>query len=82
MNDHDFENLRFLLLATPDVLADWFQTVDEDDHEYAIELLEAACMDDIIEILEEKEQMMIDEGSFNLTEAQKYLSKFTLGGVQ
>lgn len=82
MNDHDFENLRFLLLATPDVLADWFKQTDEDDHEYAIELLEAACMDDIIEILEEKEQMMIDDGSFNLTEAQKYLSKFTLGGVQ
>lgn len=82
MNDHDFQNLRFLLLASEDVLVDWFKQVDEDDHEYAIELLEAACMDDIIEILEEKEQMMIDDGSFNLTEAQKYLSKFTLGGVQ
>ncbi len=82
MNEHDFQNLRFLLLASEDVLADWFQTVDEDDHEYAIELLEAACMNDVIEILEEKEQIMFEEGSFQLTDAQKYLSKFTLGGVQ
>ncbi len=82
MNEHDFQNLRFLLLASPDVLADWYESVDEDDHDYAIELLEAASMREVIRILEEKEQIMLEEGKFELTEAQEYLSKFTLGRVQ
>jgi|LakMenEpi03Aug12_release.lakeMendotaPanAssembly.Ray.scaffolds.fasta_scaffold1754208_2 hypothetical protein len=82
MNEHDFQNLRFLLLSSPEVLADWYENVDEDDHDYAIELLEAASMREVIRILEEKEQIMLEEGKFELTEAQEYLSKFTLGGVQ
>jgi hypothetical protein len=82
MNEHDFQNLRFLLLASPDVLADWYENVDEDDHDYAVELLEAASMREVIRILEEKEQIMLEEGKFELTEAQEYLSKFTLGRVQ
>jgi len=82
MNDHDYQNLRFLLLSSPEVIADWFQKVDDDDHEYAIELLEAATMKDVIAILEEKEQIMLEEGAFELTEAREYLSKFTIGGVQ
>ncbi len=82
MNEHDFQNLRFLLLSSPEVLADWYENVDEDDHDYAIELLEAASMREVIRILEEKEQIMLEEGKFELTEAQEYLSKFTLGGVR
>lgn len=82
MNEHDFQNLRFILLADDDVLADWYETIDDDDREYALELLEAACMKDVIEILEEKEQIMLEEGSFELTEAKEYLSKFTMGRVQ
>lgn len=82
MNEHDFQNLRFILLASPDVLADWYETIDEDDREYAMELLQAACLSDVIEILEEKEQMMLAESEFSLTEAQEYLSKFTMRRVQ
>jgi hypothetical protein len=82
MNEHDFQNLRFLLLATPEVLTDWYDHIDEDDYEYALELLEAACMTEVVKILEEKELMMVAEGSFELTEAQEYLSKFTMGRVQ
>lgn len=82
MNEHDFANLRFLLLSSPEVLADWYEQVDEDDHEYAMELLQAACLTDVIEILEEKEQLMLDNQEFELTEAQDYLSKFTMRRVQ
>jgi len=82
MNEHDFQNLRFLLLASQEVLADWYSKVDKDDHEYAIELLEAACMDDLVEILEEKEQIMLEEGVFELTVAQEYLSRFTMRRAQ
>jgi hypothetical protein len=82
MNEHDFQNLRFLLLATPEVLRDWYEKMDEDDHEYAIELLQAATMKDVVEILEEKEQIMLEEGEFDLSEAQEYLSKFMMRRVQ
>lgn len=39
MNDYDRSNLEFLLNASPDVLKDWYDRVDQDDHLYAEELL-------------------------------------------
>lgn len=40
-NDWDRDNLNFLLNSPPDVLAEWNAQADEDDHEYAQELLDA-----------------------------------------
>lgn len=42
MDEHDRKNLEFLLNAEPDVLADWYSQMSEDDHQYAMELLEVA----------------------------------------
>ena len=42
MNKHDRDNLEFLLNATPEVLEDWYNQMDDDDIEYAVELIEAA----------------------------------------
>lgn len=39
MDAHDRSNLEFLMNASPEVLLDWYNSVDEDDHEYASELL-------------------------------------------
>ena len=41
MNAHDRKNLEFLLHASPEVIRDWYTKVDNDDHEYALELLRA-----------------------------------------
>lgn len=41
MNDHDRQNLQFLLNASPEVIKDWYRSVPTDDHEYALELLRA-----------------------------------------
>jgi hypothetical protein len=41
MNKHDRDNLEFLMAATPEVLEDWYNQMDDDDIEYAFELLEA-----------------------------------------
>ena len=41
MNNHDRDNLNFLLRAKPEVIRDWFKTVDSDDIDYAWSLLEA-----------------------------------------
>lgn len=40
-NDWDRDNLMFLLKASPEVMADWGAQADEDDREYAQELLDA-----------------------------------------
>ena len=40
-NDWDRDNLNFLLNASPEAMADWEAWADEDDHEYAQELLDA-----------------------------------------
>ena len=42
MDEHDRKNLEFLLNAGPDVLADWYSQMSEDDHQYAMESLEVA----------------------------------------
>lgn len=45
MNDHDRQNLNFLLYSSPEVIADWYAKVDEDDHVYAQELLAMAALE-------------------------------------
>jgi len=40
-NDWDRDNLNFLLNASPSVMAEWNAQADEDDLEYARELLDA-----------------------------------------
>ena len=40
-NDWDRDNLNFLLKASPEVLADWNEQADEEDLEYAQELMDA-----------------------------------------
>lgn len=41
MDQHDRDNLNFLLSASADVLRDWYEHVDDDDVQYALELLHA-----------------------------------------
>jgi hypothetical protein len=45
MNEHDRQNLNFLLTASPTVIADWFTKVDDDDIAYAQELLAMAALE-------------------------------------
>ena len=42
MNQHDRDNLDFLLNASPEVIQDWYNKVEDDDILYAFELLEMA----------------------------------------
>lgn len=41
MNQHDRDNLQFLLTASPEVIKDWYSKMDSDDIDYAYELLAA-----------------------------------------
>jgi hypothetical protein len=42
MDKHDKDNLNFLLNATPEVIQDWYEKMEDDDIQYAFELLELA----------------------------------------
>jgi len=45
MNEHDRQNLNFLLTASPAVIAEWMSVVDQDDIDYAHELLALAALE-------------------------------------
>jgi len=79
MNEYDRENLEFLLNADEETLADWYDTVDVDDHEYASELL-----------AQYSEELAIKSSIYNVEEmvtkltpdADECIRKFTLGKKQ
>lgn len=72
MNQHDKDNLEFLLNSTPASLKNWYDSVDGDDHEYALELIRLHSSEIILSELE-----LIDEQE-DLSVAAKYLAKFKL----
>lgn len=40
MNQHDLDNIRFLLNRTPDQLREWYNSVSDQDLVYANEIME------------------------------------------
>jgi putative SOS response-associated peptidase YedK len=52
MNDWDRDNLNFLLTISSETFEDWLSQADEDDVEYAIELLRAAKSELIVQQME------------------------------
>lgn len=71
MNEHDKENLNFLLNSSPEVLADWYSKMAKDDIDYALHLIAAY-----------KQELSLREEEFievnDLTEANAVLSRFML----
>ena len=56
MNQHDRDNLNFLMSVGPKVLKDWYTKMTADDIEYALELLNIASR----EVDERAEALRID----------------------
>jgi len=72
MSDEDRNNLNFLLTVSPEVFEDWFDQADEDDVDYALELL-----------AKRKTELNLKELEFSdsvkdTTEANQVLRKFML----
>jgi hypothetical protein len=40
VNQHDLDNIRFLLNRTPDQLREWYNSVSDEDLRYANEIME------------------------------------------
>lgn len=60
MNDHDRSNLNFLLSLSPQALIAWYNSVSEDDHEYAMELMAARREELALEKQERKIENTLD----------------------
>ena len=72
MNEHDRENLRFLLNADPATLREWYDSVTKDDIEYASELM-----------LQYSEELairtgMLDDDVSDISQAADFLKRFRL----
>lgn len=78
MNDRDLDNLQFLLTITPTQLAAWYDDIvargDQDDIEYAMELIYAARNEIELQLLEIHDS----EAEQDYTQAANYLKRFQL----
>lgn len=74
MNDWDRNNLNFLLTASPEVMQQWHDHADQDDYNYAMELLQAAQTELELMALDQIET----EVGEDLSAAQAVLSGFRL----
>lgn len=57
MNDRDRENLNFLLTISPKGFQDWLEQADDDDVEYALELIHYAKLEMIVAELERRDSV-------------------------
>jgi hypothetical protein len=69
MNDWDKDNLNFLLTIDSETFEDWLSQADEDDIDYAIELLRAAKSELIVE------QMEILDGVQDISTANNFIEQ-------
>jgi hypothetical protein len=73
MDQHDRDNLHFLLTADESTMQDWYSRVSQDDIDYALELLQMAGAELAVKEMElaEADEIM------DLSQAQAVLSRFT-----
>jgi hypothetical protein len=69
MNEHDRDNLRFLLTASDETMKDWYTIADLEDIAYALELINSYQL---------QIQAFANDEVENCVEAISLLKKFTL----
>ena len=86
MNPHDKENLKFLMSVSPEVLQDWYNTVSQEDVDYAMELLKHASDEldrtALVQAAKEFINRSLDDEILDCSTAKTLLSKFTLKGIK
>lgn len=78
MNDHDRQNLEFILTRSHEELVQWFRAIedfgDQSEIDYALEMLQAARNHIELELLEVFDR----EADADVSKAATYLQKFQL----
>jgi len=77
MNKWDLDNFRFLMNIKQSEFDEWMAQADEDDIDYALELIKMARAELTIQLMEAQEELQEYE-EMDLTDAQKVLAKFVL----
>lgn len=74
MNPNDQANLDFLLTSSKEVIREWYAKTTQDDHDYAMELLQwrSTELDKLSAQLAETCERELED----LTEANRVLAKF------
>lgn len=71
MNDHDINNVYFILNQTPEQLLVWWNSLDQEDQEYALSIVK--------QYREELESFVHYENEdIDVSDAKNYLKKFQL----
>lgn len=85
MEPRDYENLKFILSRSPSELFDWWESLDDEDKMYAVEIVKKynrELLDDISninKILDEDFPLQeIELEDIDTTQAKDYLKKFQL----
>jgi hypothetical protein len=71
MNKHDTDNLQFILSLNEIQLAEWYDSLSDDDIEYASELMQEASVTVSLKVMEVQEII-------HTNEANSLLKKFML----
>lgn len=74
MNDHDRDNLNFLLTASRATMREWHEQASQDDYDYAMELLQQAMTELAVQELE----MLDQTADQDVSQARTLLTKFQL----
>ena len=74
MNKHDRSNVDYILSLTDDQLQEWFESISEDDRDYAVELLRMARTELTIKAYDLIENQIAAMGQY--TTAKKVLAKY------
>jgi hypothetical protein len=72
VNQHDLNNLEFIMSLDVNSIKQWWNSISEDDREYAMELLEHQKRI----LIEKKTNICLDAEITDMTQAKQLLSKW------
>jgi hypothetical protein len=84
MEPRDYENIKFILSKTPSELFDWWESLDDEDRMYAVEIVKMYNrellndLSNVAKVLDEEFPVQDFEQDIDTTEAKEYLKKFQL----
>lgn len=70
MNQHDLDNLLFILKLDSKQISNWLNTLSEDDMRYALEILQSRTAEMIVE-----EMDLDDQEEMDLTQANVLINR-------
>ena len=78
MNNWDKNNLKFLMEINNDTFQDWLEKADDDDIEYALELIKRARTELTVKAMEIIDEAIEETSKGDFAIAKGYLQKYTL----